>query len=627
MKFNDGVSIIVTVFNKEKYIENTLSSIVKQMNRSSELIVVNDGSTDKSLQKINSFLKKKKISHKLINQTNTGPSIAINNALKKVKFSFIKLVDGDDILAPDAIDFMFNTMVNSKLDLLYGHWKWVEDPEEYSFKKIQNNQTKILNNAITKFLAIGWGGSSNLMIKTESFKRVGGCDENIFVQDYSIPLRIAGNHLKSNSNKQYKVATTSKLICVCPKFITNRIMDNSGQTVYDLSIASLNFLDEHNLLEQKEKDAVLKKIISRCWKWALRKNGKGYFSKEFRIYLKSKLGLKYSPEFVRYFVYQIWRKEEKIRKFRYTPKNKVRILIYVGLDLLGDALLKLPFLRTIKKVFPKSEITWLAGKGNSILNKSLKPLTHGLLDKIEDKTKIGSKLSDISKAKSLSNFDIVIDTQKRVFTTLILKKINCDIFISQSANFFFSDLEPENKKEVNLSKQLINLAEIFNYKKIDDSLSIKINKSKKVVICPGASVKWKSWDLEKFIELANYLLHKKFVPIFILGPKEKNLERKLLNVFGKSRIFISNDPIKTIEFSADAKLGISNDTGCGHLIANSGIPLITIFGPTNSEKFSPIGNPHNKVVSSSKECGSTDINKIKPELLIEKFNKLIKEIG
>ena len=422
MKFNDGVSIIVTVFNKEKYIENTLSSIVKQMNRSSELIIVNDGSTDKSLQKINAFLKKKKISHKLINQSNTGPSIAINNALKKVKFSFVKLVDGDDILAPDAIDFMFKTMVNSKLDLLYGDWKWVENPEKYSFKKSQNNQTNIMSDAITKLLAKGWGGSSNLMIKTESFKKVGGCDENIFVQDYSIPLRIAGNHLKSNSNKQYKVAITSKLICVCPKFITNRIMDSNGQTIYDLSVASLNFLDEHPLLKQKVKDAVLKKIVSRCWKWALRKNGKSYFSKEFRIYLKSKLGLKYSPKFVRYFVYQTWRKEERIRKLNYTPKKKVKILIYVGLDLLGDALLKLPFLRTLKKVFPHSEITWMAGKGDSILNKSLKPLTHGLLDKIEDKIKIGSKFSDISKAKSLSNFDIVIDTQKRVLTTLILKK-------------------------------------------------------------------------------------------------------------------------------------------------------------------------------------------------------------
>ena len=54
---------------------------------------------------------------------------------------------------------------------------------------------------------------------------------------------------------------------------------------------------------------------------------------------------------------------------------------------------------------------------------------------------------------------------------------------------------------------------------------------------------------------------------------------------------ISNDPIKTINFLTNAKVGISNDTGCGHLIANSGIPLITIFGPTNSEKFMPIGNP------------------------------------
>ena len=141
MKFNDGVSIIVTVFNKEKYIENTLSSIVTQMNRSSELIIVNDGSTDQSPQKINAFFKKRKIGHKLINQTNTGPSIAINNALKKVKFSFVKLVDGDDILAPDAIDFMFKTMVNSKLDLLYGDWKWVKNPEKYSFEKRGRFQT------------------------------------------------------------------------------------------------------------------------------------------------------------------------------------------------------------------------------------------------------------------------------------------------------------------------------------------------------------------------------------------------------------------------------------------------------------------------------------------------------
>ena len=146
--------------------------------------------------------------------------------------------------------------------------------------------------------------------------------------------------------------------------------------------------------------------------------------------------------------------------------------------------------------------------------------------------------------------------------------------------------------------------------------------NQKIVICPGASVK-ESWNLKTLLKW-QIILYKKFDPIFVLGPKE-NLERKIFNAFGKSRIFISNNPIKTIKFSTNAK-EISND-GCGHLIANSGIPLITIFGPTNSEKFRPIGNTYNKIISSVNEYGSTDINTIKPKLLIEEFNKLIKEVG
>ena len=218
------------------------------------------------------FLKKKKISHKLINQTNTGPSIAINNALKKVKFSFVKLVDGDDILAPDAIDFMYKKMKKLDLNLLYGDWKWVDHPEKYKFQNYSEEKTELMINAVGKLLAKGWGGSSNLMIKTESFKKVGGCDENVFVQDFSIPLRVAGHNLLPSIKKKHKIAVTSKLVCVCPQFISNRIMSNNGQTVYDLSIASLNFLDEHGLLKQKVKDAVLKKIVSLdAGKWALRK--------------------------------------------------------------------------------------------------------------------------------------------------------------------------------------------------------------------------------------------------------------------------------------------------------------------------------------------------------------------
>ena len=55
----------------------------------------------------------------------------------------------------------------------------------------------LFENAFNKFILSGWGGSSNLMVKTSSLTTVGGCDENVFVQDYSLPLKIAGYHMKS----------------------------------------------------------------------------------------------------------------------------------------------------------------------------------------------------------------------------------------------------------------------------------------------------------------------------------------------------------------------------------------------------------------------------------------------
>ena len=111
------------------------------------------------------------------------------------------------------------------------------------------------------------------------------------------------------------------------------------------------------------------------------------------------------------------------------------------------------------------------------------------------------------------------------------------------------------------------------------------------------------------------------------------MKNYLLNYFSSSNIFTSDNPIKTLNFSSKAKFGISNDTGCGHLISTSGIPLITIFGPTNYQKFRPIGNINNSVISSEKECDSKDINSIKPnmvineiKLLLEKFKTTLVEI-
>ena len=107
--YKDGISVIVTVFNKEEYIIQTLRSAITQLNVNKygyQIIVVDDDSTDSSYQISRDFLKENKVDFKIVKQKNSGPSIATNTALKFVKYSFIKILDGDDILAPDSLDYM-----------------------------------------------------------------------------------------------------------------------------------------------------------------------------------------------------------------------------------------------------------------------------------------------------------------------------------------------------------------------------------------------------------------------------------------------------------------------------------------------------------------------------------------
>ena len=121
-----------------------------------------------------------------------------------------------------------------------------------------------------------------------------------------------------------------------------------------------------------------------------------------------------------------------------------------------------------------------------------------------------------------------------------------------------------------------------------------------------------------------FIKEKKHIPIFILGPKEKRLYSILKKKhFPGLKIVETSNPLKTINISKDCKFGIANDTGCGHLIANSGIPLISLFGPTNHHKFAPIGNSKNTVISSQDLYKNNNINMIKTADVIETIKTII----
>jgi glycosyltransferase involved in cell wall biosynthesis len=100
---NPAVTVLLPVFNAQKYIESAVQSILNQTFTDFELIVINDGSTDQSLA-ILQKLAQKDARINLISRPNTGYVTALNEGLAKAKGEFIARMDADDICLPDRFE-------------------------------------------------------------------------------------------------------------------------------------------------------------------------------------------------------------------------------------------------------------------------------------------------------------------------------------------------------------------------------------------------------------------------------------------------------------------------------------------------------------------------------------------
>lgn len=110
------ISIILPVYNGEKYIKNAIESVLAQTLTDFELIIINDGSTDSTVSIINLF-KDKRI--KIITQKNHGPGAARNNALKIAKGDYIMFLDADDWFTPDAFETAYAEITKYDADLTF----------------------------------------------------------------------------------------------------------------------------------------------------------------------------------------------------------------------------------------------------------------------------------------------------------------------------------------------------------------------------------------------------------------------------------------------------------------------------------------------------------------------------
>ncbi len=105
---NPAISIIIPVYNSSKFLNLCLESILNQTMKNYEVIIVNDGSTDSSIDIIMKFKDKFKCM-KILNIENSGTAIARNHGLKQARGEYISFIDSDDHVEPEFLETLYNS--------------------------------------------------------------------------------------------------------------------------------------------------------------------------------------------------------------------------------------------------------------------------------------------------------------------------------------------------------------------------------------------------------------------------------------------------------------------------------------------------------------------------------------
>lgn len=130
------LSIIVPVYNTEKYIKTCLDSLVKQTFKDYEIIIVNDGSTDNSSEIIENYAKEFN-QIKVINQENRGYSGARNSALAVAEGEYIGFVDSDDWVSPEMYEKMIQATQDGAIDIVSCAYYRVYNGNDYQLNSNQ----------------------------------------------------------------------------------------------------------------------------------------------------------------------------------------------------------------------------------------------------------------------------------------------------------------------------------------------------------------------------------------------------------------------------------------------------------------------------------------------------------
>ena len=298
------ISYVCPVFNKISYLERVLNAISSQVgDYDKEYIFVDDGSTDGSLN----FIREKTknwANTTILSQENKGPAIATQNGIKRSKGDFLKLVGGDDIMAPNCTEILLEVINKTKSVAVFSKYKLFKKFNEIKFKKKGIENLYTIKNPIEKTLISNFSGTTPNLYDNKFVKKSGGCNTKIFVEDFSLVLKLS---------KYGDFSFIKNILSFGPANDENRIMiGKKAQLLHDYNAAIYYFLKENNV-RKKIKIIACIKCLGRAEKWYRRSYKKTFFSNINFLRFKYYLTKNNENEFVKKSCEIFYKKDVDIR--------------------------------------------------------------------------------------------------------------------------------------------------------------------------------------------------------------------------------------------------------------------------------------------------------------------------
>jgi len=271
------------------------------------------------------------------------------------------------------------------------------------------------------------------------------------------------------------------------------------------------------------------------------------------------------------------------------------VLIYSMGEVIGDGLIKLPFIAGLRAAFPQARISWCAAKGQTVYAGPLKAVVAGYVDEVLTAGPTGAGALDVLpwvQPFGGRTFDLVIDTQENLRRSLVARRAAKSLFVSGAAQARKPDWPPA---VVDRLARLLALATdglgtprplaLADPDALAAAAALLPDGPTYVGLAPGAGGQDKRWPLDRYLDLARSLEAAGRRPVFFFGPDEAD-DAQAARAAVPGALFPERDrvdgypavkgPLLAIALAGRLSAAVANDAGPGHMLAAGGAPLLSL---------------------------------------------------